>query len=291
MAWTLTEDLEEFTTAASSFLRERPAQNTVALTIMATLGTSGLGYFGAHPPMFGWWKPPGGTVTAACLQTPPFPLLLSSGPPAAFDELAATLADAGRTLPGVNGGEAGAQRFAAQWQQLTGAGTTVSQRHRMYRLGALVPPRPAPEGHDKLATPADRDLVIEWFAAFGEEAGTLAARGTEQAARMAGERIDDGCLTLWEVAGEPVSMAGVTRQVAGMVRVGPVYTPPKLRRHGYAAAVTAAISQAALDAGAAEVLLFTDLANPTSNGVYLRLGYHPVEDRVLLAFDPTPSAH
>jgi GNAT superfamily N-acetyltransferase len=288
MAWTLTEDLGEFTTAAGPFLRERPAQNTFALTIIATLGTSGRNYFGAHPPAFGWWTPPGSTVTAACLQTPPFPLLLTSGPPEAFDELAATLAGAGRTLPGVNGDETAAQRFAARWQQLTGAGSTVHQRHRLYRLGDLVPPDPAPAGHARLATPADRDLAIEWFTAFGEEAGTLVERGTEQAARMASERIEDGRLTLWEAAGEPVSMASANRQVAGTVRVGPVYTPPKLRRRGYAGAVTAAVSQAALDAGAAEVLLLTDLANPTSNSVYLRLGYHPVEDRVLLAFAPHP---
>jgi predicted GNAT family acetyltransferase len=48
--------------------------------------------------------------------------------------------------------------------------------------------------------------------------------------------------------------------------------------------VTAAVSQAALDAGAAEVVLYTDLANPTSNSLYQRLGYRPVEDRVVLRF-------
>ena len=76
-----------------------------------------------------------------------------------------------------------------------------------------------------------------------------------------------------------------------MIRVGPVYTPPDLRRRRYAAGVTAAVTRAALDAGVAEILLFTDLANPTSNGIYQRLGYHPVEDRVMLSFqsadDPT----
>ncbi len=32
-----------------------------------------------------------------------------------------------------------------------------------------------------------------------------------------------------------------------------------------------------------EVLLFADLANRTSNGLYQRLGYEPVEDRVVLS--------
>jgi predicted GNAT family acetyltransferase len=66
--------------------------------------------------------------------------------------------------------------------------------------------------------------------------------------------------------------------------VGPVYTPPDLRRRGYAGALTAAVSRAALDAGADEVVLFTDLANPTSNALYRRLGYHPLEDRIILSF-------
>ena len=76
---------------------------------------------------------------------------------------------------------------------------------------------------------------------------------------------------------------------AGQVRVGPVYTPPGLRGQGYAGAVTAAVSQAARDAGAGQVLLFTDLANPTSNALYQRLGYQPVEDRAVWSFTRPPA--
>ncbi len=71
-----------------------------------------------------------------------------------------------------------------------------------------------------------------------------------------------------------------------MVRVGPVYTPPELRGRGYAGAATAAVSQAALGAAVREVVLYTDLANPTSNALYERLGYRPVEDRVIFSFAP-----
>ncbi|HBF79982.1 MAG TPA: GNAT family N-acetyltransferase, partial [Streptomyces sp.] len=57
----------------------------------------------------------------------------------------------------------------------------------------------------------------------------------------------------------PVSMAGVSRPVAGTVRVSAVYTPREHRGAGYAAAVTAEVSRAAREAGAEEVLLFADL--------------------------------
>jgi predicted GNAT family acetyltransferase len=49
------------------------------------------------------------------------------------------------------------------------------------------------------------------------------------------------------------------------------------------------VSQAARDAGAGQVLLFTDLANPTSNALYQRLGYQPVEDRAVWSFHRSPA--
>jgi predicted GNAT family acetyltransferase len=79
-------------------------------------------------------------------------------------------------------------------------------------------------------------------------------------------------------------MAGISRPEAGMVRVAAVYTPPEVRGRGYGGAVTAAVTRSALDAGAAHVVLFTDLANPTSNALYQRLGFRPVEDRTVVEF-------
>ena len=82
-------------------------------------------------------------------------------------------------------------------------------------------------------------------------------------------------------------MAVLSRQVAGVCRVSTVYTPPDRRQRGYGGAVTAAVSQQALEAGAAEVVLYTDLANPTSNALYQRLGYQPLEDRAVWSFHPS----
>lgn len=124
-------------------------------------------------------------------------------------------------------------------------------------------------------------LTSSLFAAAFAEMGDPAGR---RSAEFAADRLSYGGVTLWEVGGATVSMAGVTRPVAGTVRVGPVYTPRGFRRRGYAGAVTAAVSQAALDDGAGDVVLYTDLANPTSNALYQRLGYRAVEDRVILSF-------
>lgn len=120
---------------------------------------------------------------------------------------------------------------------------------------------------------------MDWHLAFAEQAGQP---GTH-AERLVDERTAYGGLTLWEDAGVPVSMAGVSRRIAGTVRVTTVYTPPEYRGRGYAAAVTAEVSRAAREEGAQEVLLFTDLANPTSNSVYRRIGYEAVSDRLLVS--------
>lgn len=115
-------------------------------------------------------------------------------------------------------------------------------------------------------------MVREFAAAVGEAAAVTAGS-------WAGTRFADKHFTFWETPdGTAVSLAGVTSMIAGQIRVDPVYTPARHRAHGYAAAVTAEVSRAALAAGATEVVLFADAANPAANALYQRLGYLPVID-------------
>ena len=83
---------------------------------------------------------------------------------------------------------------------------------------------------------------------------------------------------LWVDDGRPVSMTGAGGLTPNGIRVGPVYTPPGDRGHGYASNLVAQVSQAQLDSGRTYVFLFTDLANPTSNKIYQAIGYEPVND-------------
>jgi predicted GNAT family acetyltransferase len=144
---------------------------------------------------------------------------------------------------------------------------------RLYRLGVLQVPDSS--GFARLAVSADAELVLDWALAFHLEAAPN--HPTDQLADVVKRRLDAGQLWFW-VTDEPVSFAGLSAPANGVSRVGPVYTPPAFRRHGYGAAVTAHASQAALDAGADHVVLYTDLANPTSNAIYQALGYVPDHD-------------
>ena len=95
-------------------------------------------------------------------------------------------------------------------------------------------------------------------------------------------RIEGGTYWFWlDDAGERVHLTGANAPAFGVARVGPVYTPPEQRRKGYAGAAVAEVSQHFLDAGA-RVCLYTDQANPTSNGIYQALGYVAVVDQVNL---------
>ena len=67
---------------------------------------------------------------------------------------------------------------------------------------------------------------------------------------------------------------------------GPVYTPARHRRRGYGSAITAAVSAERLASGRRFCFLYTDLANPTSNSIYMDIGYEPVCDSVDYAFEP-----
>jgi predicted GNAT family acetyltransferase len=91
---------------------------------------------------------------------------------------------------------------------------------------------------------------------------------------------------LWQdEAGATVSLAARRAAAAGVARVAPVYTLHEHRRRGYGTAITAACTADALDRGAQRVVLFTDLANPTSNAIYRRIGYRPIGARREVVFE------
>jgi predicted GNAT family acetyltransferase len=190
---------------------------------------------------------------------------------AVVDELVTERPD----LIGVIGVLSTAAAFAECWQQATGATATPGVDQRLYSLTDVIPAVGVP-GRARPAAPADRHLLIDWSQAFHDEA--VPDHPHENLADIVDRRIGDGTYVIWEVDGLAVSFAGVSLPSAGVSRIGPVYTPPAERRHGYASAVTAAASRRALDGGAAHCMLYTDLANPTSNAIYQALGYRPVCD-------------
>jgi ribosomal protein S18 acetylase RimI-like enzyme len=274
MTWRRTDSRAEFEAAAGQLLRSDPVRHTVPLTVLDALSQGGETTFGDGAPVFGWHESAAGGPDGAFLQTPPFPVLVAEIPAGSAAGLIELLT-AGN--PGaVNLAESAAAEFSAAWAARTGGSTAVHLRMRLHRLAGLILPDPLPPGAARTAAEGDYDLLVKWSNDFHAETGA----GRENADRTVADRLSYGGICLWEDGGLPVSMAGLTRTVAGVARVAAVYTPPEHRRRGYAGAVTTAVTEQALTGGATEVVLFTDLANPTSNALYRRLGFRPVADRI-----------
>ncbi|MFG1640459.1 GNAT family N-acetyltransferase [Amycolatopsis sp. NPDC049252] len=262
----LTEDVDDFLARAGDFLCSRPALHTSPLTTVEKLRLNG-----TDGTTFGWLEG-AGEVSAVCYRRPTGRLTLTSLDLEGADAIAAHLADFGTSLASVIAEDHTATAFAEAWRRHTGATPAPGWRARLHRLGTLTPQAPAPEG--PAAGARDRAEIIRWCAEFS---GAVGETPVTDADAWAASPFGDKHYTFWETNG-PVAMAGSTSMVAGMIRVDPVYTPAHLRGRGYAGAVTVAVSEAALAAGATDVVLYTDPANVTSNALYRRIGYVPIAE-------------
>jgi predicted GNAT family acetyltransferase len=150
----------------------------------------------------------------------------------------------------------------------------VRMRQRFYVLQQAPASFSDTPGRLRLATSSDLPLVAKWIARFNEDAVT---GDLEDPQEMAERAIARDQLYLWQ-ASLPVSMAGWTGAAPNGRRISFVFTPAEERRRGYAAACVAALSRALLAAGKSYCCLYADLANPTSNAIYRRIGYKPLFD-------------
>ncbi len=275
------ETAPAFLDAAGAFLAEREAEHNLIFGICANLTADPT--FPASPPYLGAVFS-GSQVIAAAVMTPPWNLVLSCvDDPDALTALADDLDDAGITVPGTTSAVDSARQFARLWCDAHGMTSRLVMAERIYRLERVIPPAGV-SGRARVATKADRDLLIAWVDAFIAEA--LEPRGPDEAAALVDRAFRTGSRTwyLWE-DGEPVSVAAAGGPTPNGIRIGPVYTPPERRGGGYASAVTAHASQTELDKGRRFIFLFTNLANRTSNKIYRQIGYEPVIEVDQIAFD------
>lgn len=216
-----------------------------------------------------------GNVVGAAMHTPPYHPFLPRLPAGAAAAVVSALLASGQEFTGVTGEAGSVTEFADSWAAQTGGTSSVAVSMRMYRLGLLAPPVGIP-GHANRATLSDIDLLADWLARFHAEATPHSP--AEDPTTTAARRVATDQLWLWKRDDRPVSLAIGTPPVAGVATIAPVYTPAEHRRHGYGAAVTAQATWACLDSGARDVVLYTDLANPTSNSIYQQIGYRPDHD-------------
>lgn len=156
-----------------------------------------------------------------------------------------------------------------------------SMEQKLFRFDTVndVPISP---GKFRPATMADKELFLKWQHAFHVDVRGEASTGWEARILPA---LEQGWVFFWELGGKPVSMATKARPTdKGMTVIG-VYTPPELRGKGYATSCVAELSRNILRSGKEFCILYTDLANPTSNSIYKKIGYKEVGDSVWCTFE------
>ncbi len=264
--------------SAQDFLDETLAFRTthaLSLNMIGSVATSVAQGDRSYDKCF-WWvvKDEFDAVVGLAMRTAPHAMILSEMPVEAVFELVAQVRLIDDELPEIGGPNDTVDQFLDAYRNTGSAGSSrkseLSHQELLYELRGLIIPEVT--GHARTATMEDFELILAWFKAFGEEAGLL-MHNTEESIR---DGLKRKSLFFWINEGEIVSMAGHAPLVeipgALVGRIGPVYTPPDQRKRGFAGALTAYISQYLRSQGA-QVILYTDATNPTSNGVYQRIGF------------------
>ncbi len=273
----------EFLAAAEPLLSASEARNNLLYGIGAFLVD--------EPDEFDfrlWLVEDEGIPVAAALRTLPRRVIIAD---ARSEDAARFLASAvidgsDVELPGAAGAVPAVEWFVDDWRRRTGGRARCSMAQGVFALEA-VRAVPAPGGRPRQATPADRDLVARWQRAFIDEVFPNDVEEDAELLRWIDNRIagrGGSGLWLWESDGRPVAMSGHGGPTPHGIRIGPVFTPRESRGRGYATALVAAHSRRLLEDGRRFCFLYTDLANPTSNAIYERIGYRRVGEAAMYDF-------
>lgn len=224
----------------------------------------------------------GTKINAAAIRTPPHNIILayfSGDLDVIVEKLVAAVYEKFKAIPGVVGDKELADIFAMQWCDTFNLKIRHKMEQRIFRLNK-VNNVPLCSGHFRPATMADKELVVKWVHAFHIDTG-MEKMGEPEADIT--PLLEQGWLFLWEDS-RPVSMAWKRETTDKGMSISGVYTPPELRGKGYATSCVAELSRNILQSGKEFCMLYTDLANPTSNSIYKKIGYHEVANSVDYAF-------
>jgi predicted GNAT family acetyltransferase len=277
------EDPVEFRERALPLLMADEARHNIMISVSRQLVEDP----GIYSSQTLWLVERDGATVLAAHFTPPFELALCRpAADGAIEALARFVAGGDVRPDGVSGALPEGEVFARAWSELTGDRAVRSMTQGIYRLES-VREVPTPAGAMRAATTDDRALLIRWIDAFGGEVLPEFRDEPGRTERMIDRRLaqPEQSYFLWE-HGEPVCLVGAAGLTPNGIRIAPVYTPPEHRGHGYATALTAAVSALQLERGRTFCFLYTDLSNPTSNAIYQRIGYEQVCEAAEYRFEP-----
>jgi len=265
---------DEFYENAKEFLKIKEAQNCLVIGITDSVRKDKNKY-SSEEPIFLILKEESSIVGCA-LMTPPYHLLITELTDRACENLSEYLIKNDITIPGVLGPKESAHKLANLYADKKKLKAKLKFEERVFQINKVIHPKES-QGVLKFPQMDKLELLVEWGEEFCREA-QLPEQSLKRMRRNMVTRIEEGGISILEVDGKAVSMAGYAGKTPSGIRLGLVYTPHEFRNHGYASELTAKLSQHLLDHGNDFCFLLTDLSNPTSNSIYKKIGYEEVCD-------------
>jgi predicted GNAT family acetyltransferase len=198
--------------------------------------------------------------------------------------LAGTGAEAARWAAGnleanftnVTGVAEAVEPFARNWADCHACNAVLETAMTFYVLEKLQP-FAHPGGKLRTAKAEELQELVSLSVAAARE---MKLPAIEQQAAVVAERVQRNIAEarqyVWVEGAKTCAIAVYAPSLPDCgARIGMVYTLPEFRGRGYGAAITGSIARQLLEGGQRWVCLFADDGNPTSTGVYRRLGFQP----------------
>lgn len=226
-----------------------------------------------------------GELAMTLLMTPPHNLILSFNEDVMTENLLhetiRTLVMKDLHIPGVVGERKWTEAFAKIWSAETEDRAEIVMEQKIYRLQEVTELKRS-DGEFVLAELGHLPLLTEWMMDFMNYTNEPPITALQAAGRMK-QFIAEKSVFLWMADDKPVSMAKKSRSTKNGICVSLVYTPDEFRGKGYASSCVAELSELLLK-DFSFCTLYTDLANPTSNSIYQKIGYQPIQDSIMITF-------
>ena len=273
------EEVKEFYELVYPFLLDHEVENGLLFRISNSLKINTQTYGRSPPLMFSLVE--NETIKLVSVMTPPFDLIISYTTDLnSIEILVEELLKRKVYLPGVLSFKEAADKFAKLWCKGNSLESKLLRRERIYKL-EKVSEETLGENQFFVATKSYQSTVLKWAREMMTEA-LLEVTEEEIGRNISNFRRefenDASRIYLLFDNQEPVSMARMAGKSSHGHSINLVYTPPSLRRNGYATECVAKLSKLLLEEGNRYCFLFTDLSNPTSNSIYQKIGYRPIID-------------
>jgi len=271
------DDVNRFNELVFPFLLKYEAENNLLFSILNVLKED-LYRYGDKKPILTFITE-NDNIKLVSIRTPPHKQILSyTDNLQSIDVLTDVLIKKNIDIPGVLGFKEGVEKFVKLWFEKKGVKSKLINNERIYKLEHVEETTLGKKKFVK-ATKSNENIVLQWAKKFMLEAFPERSQEMiEQSMKRLKKAILKGKIYLLLDNNKPVSMAQKAGRTPNGNSVNFVYTPPTLRRRGYATECVAKLSKKILKEGNKFCFLFTDLKNPTSNSIYQKVGYRSVID-------------